>query len=149
MCEPFSITYVKLFSLFSGILSPDDARLAAEKGASGVMVSNHGGRNLDQATPTLSVVEAVADAVRATGTGCQVYMDGGVRSGADAFKALALGARMVLVGRPALWGLAHGGKAGVELVLDLLQEELEETMGLCGCQKVQDIERQSIIARST
>ena len=98
-----------------GIVRPDDARLAVEHGAAAVVVSNHGGRQLDTAVATLDALPAVAEAVAGR---LEVLLDGGVRRGTDVVKALALGARAVAVGRPVLWGLAVAGQQGVELVLD-------------------------------
>ena len=115
--------------LLKGIVTPEDAALAVEHGADGVIVSNHGGRQLDCAEPTLLALPRVADAVAGR---IPVLMDGGVRCGTDVAKALALGARAVLVGRPVLWGLATGGQAGVEGVLETLRAELRRTLALLG-----------------
>jgi 4-hydroxymandelate oxidase len=112
-----------------GIVTGEDARLAVEHGASAIVVSNHGGRQLDGAPATLDALAEVVDAVAGA---CEVYVDGGVRRGTDVVKALALGARAVLVGRPVLWGLAHAGDAGVQRVLELLFAELEHALALCG-----------------
>ena len=112
-----------------GILHPDDAREAVERGADGVVVSNHGGRQIDGAIASL---EALPGVVEAVGERAAVLLDSGVRGGADVFKALALGADAVLVGRPYLWGLALGGEAGVEAVLRMLLAELDLTMALSG-----------------
>ena len=113
-----------------GIVHPEDARLAAEHGAAAVVVSNHGGRQLDTAVATLDALPAVAEAADGK---VEVLLDGGVRRGSDVVKALALGARAVSVGRPVLWGLAVAGQAGVELVLARLRDELDVVLGLCGC----------------
>jgi 4-hydroxymandelate oxidase len=113
-----------------GIVHPEDARLAAEHGAAAVVVSNHGGRQLDTAVATLDALPAVAEAAEGK---LEVLLDGGVRRGSDVVKALALGARAVSVGRPVLWGLAVAGQAGVELVLGRLRDELDVALGLCGC----------------
>ncbi|MEU5051467.1 alpha-hydroxy acid oxidase [Streptomyces sp. NPDC021096] len=113
-----------------GILDPRDARAAVDAGADGIVVSNHGGRQLDGAVPSLRALPAVAEAVSGD---CEVLLDSGVRDGTDVLKALALGARGVLLGRPVLWGLAAGGEQGVERVLDLLRTELGENMTLAGC----------------
>jgi 4-hydroxymandelate oxidase len=113
-----------------GVVHPEDARLAAEAGAAGIVVSNHGGRQLDGAVATLDALPAVA-AVAAP-RGVEVYLDGGVRRGVDVVRALALGARAVLVGRPVLWGLALEGAEGVRHVLDILTEETSRTLALCG-----------------
>jgi lactate 2-monooxygenase len=112
-----------------GILHPDDARLAREHGANGVVVSNHGGRQIDGAVASL---DALAGIVEALGGELDVLLDSGVRSGADVFKALALGADAVLIGRPYLWGLAIDGEAGVLAVLRGLLAELDLTLGLSG-----------------
>ncbi|WP_436736002.1 alpha-hydroxy acid oxidase [Streptomyces sp. BBFR102] len=114
-----------------GVLDPADARRAADTGAAAVVVSNHGGRQLDRAVPALAVLPAVVDAL--AGEDCQVLMDSGVRGGSDVLIALALGARGVLLGRPLIWGLAAGGEAGCTEVLDLLAAELRHALGLAGC----------------
>jgi 4-hydroxymandelate oxidase len=121
-----------------GIVRADDAARAVGEGAAAVVVSNHGGRQLDGSPATLDALPRVADAV----AGCaEVLMDGGVRWGTDVVKALALGARAVLVGRPIIWGLAVGGRAGVLQVLTLLREELSVAMALCGCASLSEIGR--------
>lgn len=116
--------------LLKGIVHPEDARLAVEHGASGIVVSNHGGRQLDTAVATVEALPEVADAVAGR---VPVLVDGGVRRGTDVVKALALGADAVAVGRPVLWGLAVDGEAGVARVLGLLREELDLALALCGC----------------
>ncbi len=116
--------------LVKGILTPEDAALAVEHGAAGVVVSNHGGRQLDRSPATADVLAEVADAVDGR---VPVLVDGGIRRGVDVAIALALGADAVLVGRAALWGLAAGGEAGVARVLALLRAELELALALCGC----------------
>jgi isopentenyl diphosphate isomerase/L-lactate dehydrogenase-like FMN-dependent dehydrogenase len=116
--------------LVKGILTAEDATLAIEHGAAGVVVSNHGGRQLDRCLATADALPEVVDAVEGRGA---VLVDGGIRRGVDIAIALALGADAVLVGRPVLWGLAVGGKAGARRVLELLREELELTLALCGC----------------
>lgn len=113
-----------------GIVRPDDARAALEHGARAIWVSNHGGRQLDLAPATIDVL---GDVVRATADRCEVYMDGGVRSGTHALVALGLGARAVFVGRPVLWGLAAADAEGVVGVLELLRGELIRAMQLAGC----------------
>jgi isopentenyl diphosphate isomerase/L-lactate dehydrogenase-like FMN-dependent dehydrogenase len=112
-----------------GILHPDDARAAREHGVDAIVVSNHGGRQVDGAIASLDALPAIVDAV---GGEIEVLLDSGVRSGADAFKALALGAGAVLIGRPYLWGLAAGGEAGVVAVLRSILAELDLTIGLSG-----------------
>jgi 4-hydroxymandelate oxidase len=124
--------------IVKGVCRGDDARRAAEHGAKAVVVSNHGGRQLDTAPATCEVLPAVAAAV---GDLCEVYVDGGIRRGSDVLKAIALGARAVLIGRPILWGLCVGGEQGAIAVLEILRRELDETMLLCGCTKLGDINR--------
>ncbi len=117
--------------LVKGIQTAEDATLAVEHGAAAVIVSNHGGRQLDGVAPTLEILPEVVDAV---GDRTEVLMDGGIRRGADVLTALALGAKAVLVGRPALWGLAVDGEAGARRVLELLRAEVELALALLGCQ---------------
>ncbi|MFH9353431.1 alpha-hydroxy acid oxidase [Kitasatospora sp. NPDC017646] len=114
-----------------GVLDPADALRAAELGADAVVVSNHGGRQLDRAVPSLTALPAVAEAL--SGRNCQVLLDSGVRGGADVLTALALGASGVLLGRPLIWGLAAGGEPGCARVLELLATELRHALGLAGC----------------
>ena len=116
--------------LVKGILTAEDAALAVEAGVEGIVVSNHGGRQLDGAPASL---DALPEIVEAVGGRAEVLLDSGIRRGADVVKALALGARAVLVGRAALYGLAVGGADGVERVLGLLREEIELALALCGC----------------
>lgn len=115
--------------ILKGILHPDDARQAAALDVAAVVVSNHGGRTLDTAPASAAMLPRIADAV---GSSLPLLVDGGIRRGTDVLKAMALGARAVLVGRPAVWGLANAGAVGVAHVLRLLQDELEIAMGLCG-----------------
>ena len=124
--------------LVKGILTAEDAERALEHGAAGVVVSNHGGRQLDRSLATADALPEIAEAVEGRGA---LLVDGGVRRGIDIATALALGADAVLVGRPALWGLAAGGSEGVARVLGLLREELELTLGLCGCTGVSQLTR--------
>ena len=121
--------------LLKGVLHPADARLAVSVGAAGLIVSNHGGRTLDTAPATAS---ALPRAVQAVGGAVPVLVDGGIRRGTDILKAMALGASAVLVGRPAVWGLANAGAAGVAHVLRLLRDELEIAMALTGCATLAD-----------
>lgn len=125
-----------------GILRGDDAVRAVEHGAKAVIVSNHGGRQLDGAIAT---IDALSEVVSAVGDNVEVLVDGGIRRGTDVLKALALGAKAVLLGRPVLWGLAVGGEAGVQHVLQLLRDELDLAMALSGCAKVQDIDPSLIV----
>ncbi|HYK86960.1 MAG TPA: alpha-hydroxy acid oxidase [Ktedonobacteraceae bacterium] len=124
--------------LLKGILTAEDAILALERGADGIIVSNHGGRQLDTA---LASIEALPEVVEAVDGRCEVYMDGGIRRGTDVLKALALGARAVLVGRPIIWGLAVDGAEGVRDVLDILRAELEMAMVLSGRANLASIDR--------
>lgn len=124
-----------------GILRGDDAVKAIDAGVSGIVVSNHGGRQLDGAIAT---IDALSEVVEAVGDRVEVAIDGGIRRGTDVLKALALGAKAVLIGRPILWGLAVGGEAGVCHVLELLRDELDVAMTLSGCAKIADIDRSLI-----
>jgi 4-hydroxymandelate oxidase len=119
-----------------GIQTGEDARLCREHGAAGIVVSNHGGRFLQDARGTL---DCLPEVVEAAGEGIEVYIDGGVRKGTDVLKALALGARAVLIGRPVFWGLRVAGGAGVEHVLELLRDELDASLGLCGVGDVRSL----------
>ena len=128
-------TITRLPVLLKGALHPADARQAVSLGAAGLIVSNHGGRTLDTAPTTASALPRVMQAV---GGALPVLVDGGIRRGTDVLKAMALGASAVLVGRPAIWGLAHAGAAGVAHVLRLLRDELEIAMALTGCATLAD-----------
>ncbi|XP_038051624.1 hydroxyacid oxidase 1-like [Patiria miniata] len=123
--------------VLKGILTAEDAKIAVKHGAAGILVSNHGGRQLDGVPATIDVLAEIVDAVR--GSNVEVYLDGGVRKGTDVLKALALGARAVFVGRPALWGLAYDAEKGVQKVLEILKDEFSRAMALCGCSSVADI----------
>ena len=124
--------------VLKGILTEEDARLAVEHGVDGIVVSNHGGRQLDTAIPS---IEAMPEIVEAVAGRCEVYLDGGIRRGTDILKALALGARAVLIGRPVLWGLAANGADGAYHVLELLRKELELAMALSGRPTLASIDR--------
>ncbi len=128
--------------VLKGVMRGDDAKRAADHGVDAVIVSNHGGRQLDTAIPTIRALPEVAEAA---GGRMPVLVDGGVRRGTDVLKALALGARAVLVGRPVLWGLALDGEAGVARVLTTLRDELDIAMALCGCATVADIGRDLVV----
>jgi 4-hydroxymandelate oxidase len=119
-----------------GVCRGDDARRIAEHGAKAIVVSNHGGRQLDTAPATCEVLPHIVDAL---GDRCEVYVDGGIQRGSDVLKAIALGARAVMIGRPILWGLSVGGEQGAAQVLEILRRELDEAMLLCGCTKLSDI----------
>ncbi|MEA3298600.1 MAG: alpha-hydroxy acid oxidase [Pseudomonadota bacterium] len=126
-----------------GILSVEDAVRAADIGASAIVISNHGGRQLDGAPATIDVVAEIADAV---GDRVEIIVDGGIRRGSQIVKALAMGARACMVGRPYLYGLASGGEQGVAGVLETLRRETERTMGLIGCTAVTEIGRKHLRA---
>ena len=127
--------------LVKGILTGEDAALAIEHGAAGVVVSNHGGRQLDCVSATADALPEAVDAVAGRGA---VLVDGGIRRGTDVAIALALGADAVLVGRPALWGLAVDGEAGARRVLELLRDELELALALCGCASPAELTREHV-----
>ncbi|CAI0470785.1 unnamed protein product [Linum tenue] len=127
--------------LLKGILTHEDALKAVEVGAAGVIVSNHGARQLDYSPATITVVEEVVRAVKGK---IPVIVDGGVRRGTDVFKALALGAQAVLVGRPIIYGLAAKGEQGVKQVIQMLKDEFELTMALAGCTSLKDITRSHV-----
>jgi 4-hydroxymandelate oxidase len=129
--------------LIKGLLTAEDATLAVEHGADGVVVSNHGGRQLDASPASL---DALPEIVEAVGGRVPVLVDGGVRRGTDVLVAIALGAEAVLIGRPAAWGLAVAGELGVADVLRILRSEFENTMALCGCKTVSEIGRDHVAA---
>ncbi len=129
--------------LLKGVLHPDEAAEAVANGIDGVIVSNHGGRQLDGAVASIEALPGVVEAVAGR---IPVLLDGGVRRGADVVRARALGAAACLIGRPALWGLAVAGGAGVAQVLAILRTEIDRVMGLCGVRKLADIDA-SLIAR--
>jgi 4-hydroxymandelate oxidase len=131
----------KLPVLLKGILNPDDARRAIDSGASGIIVSNHGGRNLDTLPATAEALPRVIDAVDDR---IPVLVDGGIRRGTDVLKALALGAKAVMIGRPYIYGLAVAGAAGVERVIQILKTELMMAMALTGVRSIDEIDRQII-----
>lgn len=124
--------------LIKGIDTREDARLGVEHGLDGILVSNHGGRSTETLRPT---IQALPEVVAEVGNRIPVFVDGGIRRGTDAFKALALGARAVGIGRPFLWGLGAFGQAGVDRVLEIMQGELKLVMGNCGTRTVADITR--------
>jgi len=128
--------------LVKGILRADDARRALDHGVDGIVVSNHGGRQVDGAVASLDALPAIAEEV---GDRMAVLFDSGIRSGSDVFKALALGAHAVLVGRPYLWGLALGGQEGVETVLKMLLAELDLTLALSGYTTPAELDRDALV----
>jgi isopentenyl diphosphate isomerase/L-lactate dehydrogenase-like FMN-dependent dehydrogenase len=131
-------SYAKVPILVKGILTAEDAKLAVEHGASGVVVSNHGGRYLDYAPSTIEALPEIVDAV---GGRIPVLIDGGFRRGTDILKALSIGAKAVLLGRPVLWGLGAFGEAGVKRALEMLQTELALAMGLAGKPNLASLDR--------
>jgi L-lactate dehydrogenase (cytochrome) len=122
--------------IIKGILDVEDAKMAAQTGADAIIVSNHGGRQLDGAPSSISVLEPIADKV---GDRIEVFMDGGIRSGQDVLKALCLGAKGVFIGRPFLYGLGAQGRQGVTNALNIISKELDTTMALCGKRDIRDL----------
>jgi L-lactate dehydrogenase (cytochrome) len=129
--------------ILKGILDPEDARIAAKCGASAIIVSNHGGRQLDGAPSSISALPMIVDAV---GSESEVLFDGGIRSGQDVLRALALGARACVIGRAYVYGLGAGGEAGVARAIEIIKNELDVSMALTGTKSVRDVGRQ-VIAR--
>ena len=134
-------TKTRLPLVAKGVMTGEDATLAVEHGVKAIIVSNHGGRSLDSTFSTIEVLPEVVDAVDGR---AEVYLDGGIRRGTDIVKALALGARAVLMGRPIFWGLAAGGQEGLENLLEILRDEFHSTMGLCGKPNIESIDRSAI-----
>jgi L-lactate dehydrogenase (cytochrome) len=128
--------------IIKGIMDPVDARLAADSGADALIVSNHGGRQLDGAQSSIGALPAIVEAV---GKQIEVHMDGGVRSGQDVIRALALGAKGVYIGRPFLYGLGAQGEAGVSKCLEIIRNELDLTMAFCGLRDVRDVDRNILL----
>ncbi|NXT79307.1 HAOX2 oxidase, partial [Zapornia atra] len=131
-----SLTHLPI--IIKGILTKEDAELAVRHGVQGIIVSNHGGRQLDGGPATIDALVEVVDAVQGR---VEVYLDGGIRKGSDVLKALALGAKCVFIGRPALWGLAYKGEEGLQDLLRILQDEFRLSMALAGCSSVSEIGR--------
>ncbi len=129
--------------ILKGILDADDARAAVASGADALVVSNHGGRQLDGAPSSISQLPRIAEAV---GTGIEVMFDGGIRSGQDVFRALALGAKSCLIGRALAYGVCAGGQAGVTQAIDILRKELDVTMALTGVRTINAIDRSAIVS---
>nr|CAB3503250.1 unnamed protein product [Digitaria exilis] len=138
-------TITSLPILVKGVITAEDTRLAVENGAAGIIVSNHGARQLDYVPATISALEEVVKAARGQ---LPVFLDGGVRRGTDVFKALALGAAGIFVGRPVVFALAAAGEAGVSNVLKMLRDEFELTMALSGCTRLADITRNHVVTES-
>ena len=123
--------------ILKGILDADDAKQGVNVGADAIVVSNHGGRQLDGAASSIAALPAIVDAV---GNKTEVWMDGGIRTGQDVLRAVALGARGTLIGRAFLYGLGAGGSAGVTRVLEILHKELDLTMALCGRANLSEVD---------
>ncbi|WP_158746661.1 alpha-hydroxy acid oxidase [Acidisphaera sp. L21] len=128
--------------ILKGILDPEDAEMAAKTGADALIVSNHGGRQLDGAMSSIAALPGIVDAV---GSRIEVLMDGGIRSGQDVIKALALGAKGVFIGRAFLYGLGALGEEGVTLALDIIRRELDTTMALCGLRNIEDVDQKILV----
>jgi len=128
--------------ILKGILDAEDARMALDVGADAILVSNHGGRQLDGA---LSTIRSLPQVVRAVGDQMEVYLDGGIRSGQDVLKALAMGAKSTFIGRSYLYGLVAMGQAGVTSALQVIQKEIDITMALCGVQHARDFSREHVL----
>ncbi|KAI8943285.1 hypothetical protein NX059_001305 [Plenodomus lindquistii] len=141
ICHPEMEVWVK------GVATAEDALLACHHGVDGIIVSNHGGRQLNGALATIDALPEVVEAVHSAQgqKKIPVHIDGGVRHGTDVFKALALGADFVWIGRPVLWGLAYKGQEGVELALKLFEDEIRLCMGLAGVTKVEDIRKEYLV----
>jgi 4-hydroxymandelate oxidase len=143
---PDDIAWVREVSglpvVVKGIVRGDDAVRAVEYGAQGIIVSNHGGRQLDTAIPSITALPEVVDAVAGR---AEVYVDGGIRRGTDVIKSIALGARAVMIGRPVLWGLAVDGESGVAAVLELLRQEIDVAMALTGARNVSELTRDLVV----
>jgi len=131
--------------ILKGIMDVEDARIAADTGADALIVSNHGGRQLDGAPSSISALPAIADAV---GKRIEVWMDGGIRTGQDVLKAIALGAKATLIGRPAVYGLGALGEAGVTKCLEIIRNELDLSMALCGRSQLADVDRTILVPES-
>ncbi|NXP05074.1 HAOX2 oxidase, partial [Thinocorus orbignyianus] len=131
-----SLTHLPI--VIKGILTKEDAELAVRHGVQGIIVSNHGGRQLDGGPAPIDALVEIVEAVQGR---VEVYLDGGIRKGSDVLKALALGAKCVFIGRPALWGLAYKGEEGLQDVLKILQDEFRLSMALAGCASVSEIGR--------
>jgi L-lactate dehydrogenase (cytochrome) len=132
--------------ILKGIMDAEDARIAADRGADALVVSNHGGRQLDGAPSSISALPAIVDAV---GSRTEVWMDGGIRSGQDVLKAIALGAKGTMIGRPYLYGLGALGEAGVTRCLEIIHKELDLTMAFCGRTDIRDVDGGILLPRQS
>ncbi len=139
------VDYSKLPVLVKGVLCAEDAELSIEMGAQGIIVSNHGARQVDSVPASIEVLPGIVEAVAGR---VPVFLDGGIRQGTDIFKALALGAQMVFIGRPAVYGLAVNGQKGVEDVINILRKEFDIAMCLSGCQTIKDIVKDMVAHES-
>ncbi|XP_059613550.1 uncharacterized protein LOC132259799 [Phlebotomus argentipes] len=139
------VKFTKLPVIAKGILTAEDALSAVRCGCQGIIVSNHGARQIDGVPAS---IEALPEVVAAVGDRVTVMMDGGIRQGTDVFKALALGAKLVFVGRPAIWGLAVDGQTGVENILKILKKELDICMAIAGCATVPEITKRYVVHES-
>ncbi|KAH0719811.1 hypothetical protein KY284_004841 [Solanum tuberosum] len=135
-------TITSLPILVKGVITAEDAKIAVQSGAAGIIVSNHGARQLDYVPATIMALEEVVKAVQGR---IPVFLDGGVRRGTDVFKALALGASGVFIGRPIIWSLAADGEAGVKKALQMIRDEFELTMALSGCRSLKEITRNHVM----
>ncbi|CAM9793432.1 unnamed protein product [Ascophyllum nodosum] len=127
--------------VIKGIVTAEEASEAVRQGVDGIWVSNHGARQLDT---TPATIEALPEVVQAVSGRCEIYLDGGICRGTDVFKALALGAKAVFIGRPVLWGLAHSGEEGVKKVLKLLNDEFVMALQLTGCTRASAADRSMV-----
>ncbi|XP_023288713.1 hydroxyacid oxidase 1 [Orussus abietinus] len=131
--------------ILKGILTAEDAILAVKHDVSGIVVSNHGARQID-GTP--ATIEVLAEIVNAVGDKLEVYLDGGITQGTDVLKALGLGAKMVFIGRLMLWGLSYNGEKGARAVLEMMRKEIDKAFALAGCASVKDVSRDMIVHES-
>ncbi|MBP9951310.1 MAG: alpha-hydroxy-acid oxidizing protein, partial [Cypionkella sp.] len=131
--------------ILKGILDAEDARMAADVGADAMIVSNHGGRQLDGAISSIRMLPSI---VKAVGDQTEIYLDSGIRSGQDVLKALALGAKSTFIGRSYIYGLGAAGQAGVTKALEVIHKELDVSMALCGVQKARDLSREHVLVPS-
>lgn len=143
--ELIDYSYTKLPVILKGILTREDALLALDSGCKGIIVSNHGARQLDSVPAT---IEALPEIVNAVGSKLIVMIDGGIRNGTDVFKAIALGAQLVFVGRPVIYGLAVNGQNGIEAIFEILKQELDLAMGLNGVTTIKDINHDYVVHES-
>lgn len=138
-------SFTKLPVILKGIITREDAMLAIDSGCKGIIVSNHGARQLDSVPAT---IEALPEIVKAVGSKLVVMVDGGIRNGTDVFKAIALGAQLVFVGRPVIYGLAVNGQSGVESIFDIIKQELDLAMALNGVNTIKDINQDYVVHES-